>query len=63
MENNNFDFYLPKEKKIVGGLINPIAKNKRVNSQLFDNGANGPGQYLLDSFFDWNKKTYNIKYA
>ena len=63
LENNNFDFYLPKEKKIVGGLINPIAMNKRLNSQLFDNGSNGPGQYMLDSFFDWNKKTYNIKYA
>ncbi len=63
LENNNFEFYLPKEKKIVGGLINPIAMNKRLNSQLFDNGSNGPGQYMLDSFFDWNKKTYNIKYA
>lgn len=63
LENNTFEFYLPKEKKIIGGLINPIGINKKINSQLFENGANGPGQYMLDSFFDWNKKTYNIKYT
>jgi hypothetical protein len=63
LENYTFDFYLPKEKKIIGGLINPIGINKKFNSQVLEKGANGPGQYMLDSFFDWNKKTYNIKYA
>ena len=63
LENYTFDFYLPKEKKIIGGLINPIGINKKFNSQDLEKGSNGPGQYILDSFFDWNKKTYNIKYA
>ena len=63
LENYTFDFYLPKEKKIIGGLINPIGINKKFNSQDLEKGANGPGQYMLDSFFDWNKKTFNIKYA
>ena len=63
IDNNAFDFYYPKDKKIIGGLINPESQNKSLNRNELESGSNGPGQYLLDSYFDWNKKSYNIKFA
>ena len=63
IENNNFNFYYPKDKKVIGGLITPESKHNNLKRNELENCSNGPGQYLLDSFFDWNKKSYNIKFA
>lgn len=34
----------------------------RLNEKQIKNINNGPGTYNLNSYFDWNKKSYNIQY-
>ena len=48
-------------KKIYPPFNSFVEKKIEFNSQSDINI--GPGQYNHDSYFDWNKKTYNISYA
>ena len=36
-----------------------------IKSKFLDSNQmlNGPGQYNLDSYYDWNKKSYNVNFV
>ena len=58
-----------KEKEITQNMI-PFSSNVERNdsryfiSKTIDNNKKlGPGAYRYDSYFDWNKKSYNILFA
>lgn len=57
--------YYHDKKYEVKQIIPAFNKSKEKKTEFIqepDNKA-GPGQYNLDSYFDWNKKTFNISYA
>ena len=57
--------YYYHDKKIQYRQIFPpfnISKEKKLEFIKNNDIKIGPGQYNLNSYFDWNKKTYNISY-
>ncbi len=53
-------YYKEKKKKYKKVVLSPIKKFKSENSSSTNVG---PGQYELESYFDWNKKSYNILFV
>jgi hypothetical protein len=53
-------YYKEKKKEYKKKVLCPIKKYKSENS--FSPNI-GPGQYELESYFDWNKKSYNILFV
>ena len=55
--------YYYKDKRVVMEQNGPAFKSTSKRKELFNGKSNiGPGKYNLNSWFDWNKKTYNISY-
>jgi hypothetical protein len=57
--------YYYKEKKIIKKQIMPPFNQGDIKSKFLDSNQmlNGPGQYNLDSYYDWNKKSYNVNFV
>ena len=59
---------IPKEKEIVQKMA-PFSSNVEKNGNynftkdMLNNKNLGPGKYKNESYFDWNKKSYNILFA
>jgi len=56
------------EKKILQNLLsnsppfNTSADRKYPNEEYVSYAENGPGSYNLSSYFDWNKKSFNVQF-
>ena len=57
--------YYYREKKIIKKQIMPPFNQGDIKSKYLDSNQmlNGPGQYNLDSYYDWNKKSYNVNFV
>jgi hypothetical protein len=57
--------YYYREKKIIKKQIMPPFNQGDIKSKFLDSNQilNGPGQYNLDSYYDWNKKSYNVNFV
>ena len=57
--------YYYKEKVIKGSQKFPpfSQSSKKWPDSSTEDMINGPGQYNLDSYFDWNKKTFNVNFV
>ena len=57
-------YYTNKEFKIKQ-IIPPFhsSENRTLTFHSFLKNRVGPGQYKRDSYFDWNKKSFNINYV
>ena len=57
-------YYINKEYKIQQ-IIPPFhsSANRTLTFHSFLKNRVGPGQYKKDSYFDWNKKSFNINYV
>ena len=62
--NSSPGFYYKDKEKEIKQIIAPFnsSANKNIILPLTYNNRNGPGQYKKDSYFDWNKKSFNINY-
>ena len=58
------DYYFHDKKIEYKQIFPPFnrSKDKKLEFVKKSDFNVGPGQYNLDSYFDWNKKTYNISY-
>lgn len=58
------EFYYHDKKYQYKQIFPPfhISKEKKLEFVKNNDIKIGPGQYNLDSYFDWNKKTFNISY-
>lgn len=56
--------YYYREKKIKKKEVGPpfLASEKKDKGDSKSQFITGPGQYNLDSYFDWNKRTYNVNF-
>ena len=70
-DDNNVGKYnlSEKEKEITQNIIPFSSSVERNDNRYFlskgkdNNKQLGPGAYRYDSYFDWNKKSYNILFA
>ena len=61
----NQDIYFYPKKEINHLKIPFLSKAKRASNETIDNKSMkkvGPGSYEQKSFFDWNKKSFNVQY-
>ena len=58
-------YFKDKIKIVANNSISPPFNTSvdRLNEKSGKNvNYNGPGSYNMNSYFDWNKKSYNIQY-
>ena len=64
MSNLGPGYYYKEKKTVCKQMFPPFNQSDRKwKNQYVGEFLTGPGQYNTDSYFNWNKKTYNINFV
>lgn len=64
LDNLGPGYYYHEKKKISKQMYPPFNQSDRKwKNQYVGEFITGPGQYNIDSYFNWNKKSYNINFV
>ena len=64
MSNLGPGYYYKEKKTVRKQMFPPFNQSDRKwKNQYVGEFLTGPGQYNTDSYFNWNKKTYNINFV